>query len=1027
MYQKLNRCSLRGGWGFSSRILAIATLLIFFGNKRAESFTIAIHRNITTETLRSMTVAVAGQTKSFSDRALDQIANANQAIDDKTPALAFPAGHFTDERFVDSSTRLINLRNQIVMSLTADPPNGDQARTLLGGALHTVQDFYAHSTWVELGNSGINSDLGRNVMPNPSATLQPCPDPNSVTQVGLSSGYVIAGSILDPKHLGCGTLPSAGKCYHGNYTIYCVGMNKDCDTTCSPPWYLPYPGSPPSPLHAAARNLAEQATQDYVNQILSAVSGNDKAVSALLDIKGSIGFVIDDTGSMGDEIDGVKIVVEGIVRTLDLFPLSRPDNWLLERFGDPDFGPAFVTDSADELLNAVDALYAHGGGDCPELAQNGLLEAIDRSFPNSRLFLFTDADAKDSSLVNVVISRAQEKGINIIYALTGSCSPIDPAYIRGATETGGQLFFITPSEVSLLSDLLQPQLSGDLVTILTANGSFTGTQQTFDIPVDSTVRRLVVSTSMDTKADVSLRRPSGEVVNPSDPDAHITPLTSGCIVTIDSPGSGGWVVEISGSGNFSVVVQGNSPIEFRRFDFVEPNQDIHGGFFPIPGQPLAGANVTGEATLLGPLTAGSFKLVSENGTLIKNISLYQNYSNAAPDHFLGEFTLPAEPFRVVATGKDTNGFEFQRQFATIYRGQGVELRATETNIVSLIPGVPTNISFAVHNLGTTGVFNITVTATPGTILSVAPSSLLLGTDELGGVIAQIVVAVGVPGGTPVSITAVAVRADDPTINNSATILANVVSFNKPPVADASATVTNFVSSNNTNATVILDGSRSYDTDGDPLQFSWFEAGSVTPFASGMVATNTFTIGPHSLVLQVSDGIATDADSITVEVVTPCHAVQDILSVVNAASIPGERKGPLAATLQAACRSFDGHLDAHNMGAGANQLVAFENQVRAQISPLDDMLALSLVNAAQQIVEVVGVRLPRFTSMGRKSGGSFWVEFIALGGQAYTIQASTNLLNWETVGVVIENLNGWFEFEDSSAPTYQSRFYRIAPP
>ena len=35
-----------------------------------------------------------------------------------------------------------------------------QARQLLGQLLHTLQDFYSHSNWIELGKKDINERIG---------------------------------------------------------------------------------------------------------------------------------------------------------------------------------------------------------------------------------------------------------------------------------------------------------------------------------------------------------------------------------------------------------------------------------------------------------------------------------------------------------------------------------------------------------------------------------------------------------------------------------------------------------------------------------------------------------------------------------------------------------------------------------------------------------------------------------------------------------------------------------------------------
>ena len=735
----------------------------------ALAFSIPVHRNITTATLAPMTAQVNGQPKKFSQRALEQIADANEEVDSIffpfSAAVFHPDRHFTNESFADSSARLRDLKTAIVSEVTADPPNGDDARKLLGQALHTLQDFYSHSNWVELGNTGINRNLGVNVMPDPPAALQACPnDPGTLGPGGgdgLTSAYYLGA-------LGCGPLPHPGKCYHG-VPFNCAGINKDDAGRAN---------------HAAAVSVATAATRDYVQQVLDEIEGDDQAISALLDLKGTLGFIIDDTGSMSEEIAGVKSTVTSIINEARNNPDAQPDNYLLVRFGDPDVGSAFVTQSADALLGAVNALSANGGDDCPELSQAGLLRALDRASFNSRLYLITDATAKDSALANEVISRAQEKSIRLSYGLTGSCSPIDEAYTRGAAETGGQLFFLNQSEIPKLFDLIKPQLSGDLMTVLTTKGVLSGAARTFDVPVDSTIRRLVVSVSIDSSTSISLRRPSGSVVNPTDTDAQITNIASGRILTVDAPGSGVWRVEIAGSGNFSVVAEGNSPIEFYRFDFVRPSGDIHGGFAPIPGQPLAGAEGTGEATMLGPVATANFKLVNEQGEAIQGVNLARNFPDASPDHFLGNFLLPTVPFRLVATGNDLTGVPYQRTFPTVYRAQvvGVEVTAEPGEVVQA--GATKSFSFSVKNLGGAAAYRVNVVSSLGTISGIDPTTLNLAAGASETVDFNLTVPAGTPEGTPLAVTMTATRTGDSTVFNSAIL--NLVVSQTPTIRFSAA-------------------------------------------------------------------------------------------------------------------------------------------------------------------------------------------------------------------------------------------------
>ena len=84
-------------------------------------------------------------------------------------------------------------------------------------------------------------------------------------------------------------------------------------------------------------------------------------------------------------------------------------------------GPVTVTNDAKTVIDAVNNLKAKGGGDCPELAMMGLYKALLHSLPESDIYLFTDADAKDEQRRKEVISLASENKIRITFFVTGKC------------------------------------------------------------------------------------------------------------------------------------------------------------------------------------------------------------------------------------------------------------------------------------------------------------------------------------------------------------------------------------------------------------------------------------------------------------------------------------------------------------------------------------------------------------------------------------------------------------------------------
>jgi len=160
--------------------------------------------------------------------AINEIQNANVEMD-SSPSNGTAAVHFDGEQFLQGSKRLQALRQQLITSLK----NGDKlqhARNLAGNALHTLQDFYSRSNWIELGNampfnalaqpgSVISQEIiiadtteptCRNCLSEEESNLAADTCANNLITVKLTSGYRSGQDIKKPV--------GNGKCSHGGLT-----------------------------------------------------------------------------------------------------------------------------------------------------------------------------------------------------------------------------------------------------------------------------------------------------------------------------------------------------------------------------------------------------------------------------------------------------------------------------------------------------------------------------------------------------------------------------------------------------------------------------------------------------------------------------------------------------------------------------------------------------------------------------------------------------------------------------------------
>jgi hypothetical protein len=667
--------------------------------------------------------------------ATKQIVDGNREVDERKNQV-FSAKHFDGENFEGGQLFIQANIRQVELALAGD--KAETARFHLGQALHTLQDFYSHSNWIEFGNDSPHPDVGGpgrigNLAAESVATCQDCvigvvcnDCSQAVTTLKLTSGYF---SEQDR-----GMPPDTMKCNHGGILdaaapgVRGFGINKDS-------WNCEF--SPQAYLHGDAAQVAKEATKKFIRGLRDRLS--EKEIRLLLGAGPTLAISIDTSGSMGGVIADVK---DEAFRIIDerLGTPDAPAVFVLNEFNDPLTGPTTVTTDPDEFKAAIGALTTEFNIDCPELSMGGMFNALSATPEGGTLFVFTDASAKDDDRAGAVAALAASKNIKVFPILLASCSPYDPAYFRVAEESGGQVVISTYDDVTEISKLVDFLVRSNSVDIASIRGELTGESQTISIPVDSQLS--IVTFSVAQSPMGVLRRPDGTEVLPD--DAGVTSSPAGYVSIVD-PAPGPWTLELSGTGPFTLLVTGESDLSLDSFEFAEPGgRPGHEGYFPIEGQPIDGVEYMAIAAVSGSPEFAQFELRSREGELLDVLAL-ETAPSQTEGQYSGPETPPAGGLFVYATGRDRNGFAYQRRWSSSVTTQSVKVIAPDPAEMAE-PGQTILYEFLIENSGSEDEFQFVTADNRGFVQSVEPKMLTIPAGGTSTVVVELAIPEGVSPG-----------------------------------------------------------------------------------------------------------------------------------------------------------------------------------------------------------------------------------------------------------------------------------------
>eukprot|EP00112_Aurelia_sp_Birch-Aquarium-sp1_P024237 Seg757.1 transcript_id=Seg757.1/GoldUCD/mRNA.D3Y31 product="Metabotropic glutamate receptor 4" protein_id=Seg757.1/GoldUCD/D3Y31 len=425
-------------------------------------------------------------------------------------------------------------------------------------------------------------------------------------------------------------------------------------------------GTPVNKLSAAADGFLQQIKSDIGEKNFSKLM-LDNGEATLM-------FAIDTTGSMGSEINAAKAIATKIINMQRQFEVD----YILSPFNDPGTGPTTYKSAAEkeEFVTAIQRLSATGGGDCPELALQGMRDAFYKNPKlGSPMFVFTDAGAKDDtySMREQVKSYASQYQATINFFTHASLCHTGIAPFREiASYTSGQIFPLqSDADITKFTDFVGNSLKDSTIIDEGSN------KQDYHFVVDGEVNILLLSLNAIKSSAVRLAAlidPFGAAKNASQTTAYSR------IYTIANPATGQWHLRFpnsSGSKNATVMLQ------------------------------ISGSELLDHRSLL-------LDVISESGNILEQDVILEQTAGGT-GIMKGLITTPNEKFKIEFKGKTKDGQNFTRisqssmnaaLLALLPINAGEEFTASVNN-------TKTPILIYVYNNGVTEYIHFSVSSTKG--------------------------------------------------------------------------------------------------------------------------------------------------------------------------------------------------------------------------------------------------------------------------------------------------------------------------
>nr|XP_021185692.2 hemicentin-1 [Helicoverpa armigera] len=361
---------------------------------------------------------------------------------------------------------------------------------------------------------------------------------------------------------------------------------------------------------------------------------------------GSLTFVIDDTGSMYNDIDQVRASVNQIMDTVFNEKSSLIDNMVLVTFNDPDAEVRVNTRNRYRYKTILDEVEAHNieNPDCWEPAMNGVLLGLNESNRDSYMYVFTDAPARDYKDAPRVIELCQRKRIQIVFVLTGNCrryhiylAEASNVFFEIAKACSGLAFEIDKSQVSEVLGPIKELIKGNK-SIFVSTTIEANVYKNIPFRIDTHTDYAIIS--------VSGKEPYLEVKGPAVQLEDLMRNDNGIVVKLNNIRPGEYVATVGSKSRTSIIIVGRTDF------FFTPgfSESMPKSAKDVTPQPIADTKVHLSASVIdehNSVQIVTAEIVQMNDKVIQTLPLIK----VSKDFYVTQpFVAPSQMFRVVVNG-----------------------------------------------------------------------------------------------------------------------------------------------------------------------------------------------------------------------------------------------------------------------------------------------------------------------------------------------------------------------------------------